>query len=218
MTNYFGEKTKSIKNLKHFPYDTFDDFKSAINDKTVVDIAIPMDRAREWIMKSQDVPKKESTMISLTMLVLYLVPIFYLVMPFIFGNYWLLLLIFVSIIVLFTGSPMARRVFPFHWIFLGILGIMWVVGKKFPDFIYWLPILIQYKLLDFLYKGSANYSRSQILRKESALIWFWKWGEISLIYSGGSEYSQRFVKDTDGYHPYDDINSEWKEFIESRNK
>ncbi len=216
MGNYFLDKTNKVSGLVHFPYDSFSDFQQAIKSGEIIDIGIPMDRARSWAMEGKSAPKLQQILKIILAITLFVLPVFYIVSAFVMHNYWLLPFALIPLIVSFTGSPMARRMFPFHWLLLIGLGIMWLISGDFPHAIYWLPIFLQYKSLDYLYKNSAQLVRQRIQEDEELLCLFWKHWGITIFMKNGDEYDQRSKKIAGLFSHYEDVQKEWEKALEER--
>lgn len=214
--NYYIKKTTRVEDLKHFPFASFKEFEKAVQDRKVLDLPIAMDMARSWLTNSSESPAFWRNSSYALMFLPYLIIIFYLIAVFWLSNWWLLLFIPLSIIVTFTGSPAARRMLPIHYILGVIFILMWVIGGKFPDLVYWLPILLIYLSLSQLYNGSAKIAREAVLHDEKTLCLFWKWNWMSVVLSTGVTYSQRNVEERNQYTNYDDIDAEWKEYYERK--
>lgn len=218
MSNYFHSESKTVPSLLHFPFESFSEFQAAIKSGEVVDIGIPMDYARTWAMQARNAPKLQQVLKTVLALAIYTLPLFYLISAFVMKNYWLLPFAVVPILVAFTGSPIARRMFPLHWVLLAILGMMWLISGNFPHAIYWLPIFLQYKSLDYLYKDSAQLVRQRLQVDEDLLCLFWKHWGITLFMKDGSEYNQRSRKISGLFDHYEDVQKEWEKALEERDK
>lgn len=218
MSNYFQEKTTSVSGLMHFPFKSFEMFLDAIKSGEVVDIGVAMDHARSWATQAADAPKGQKIFKNILMVTFFALPLFYIVAAFVMRNYWLIPFALVPALVFFTGSPIARKVFPLHWILIGGLGILWLVSGTFPHPIYWLPILVEYKAFDYLYKGSAALVRQQVQKNEKTLILFWKYFDLTLYFKDGSNHSQRGVTKDDNYSHHQDVQDEWKSYLDSRKR
>lgn len=214
--NYYTKKITKVEDLKHFPFSSFQTFKEALKDGTVVDIPIAMDMARSWLTNAENSPIFWRSFSTFLMFVPYLVMIFYLVATFWLSNFWLLLFIPLSIIVTFTGSPAARRLLPIHYILIVAFVLMWVIGGKFPDLVYWLPILIIFLSLNQLYSGSAKVAREAVIHDEKTLCLFWKWHWMDIVLKSGDTYSQRSTQTLGQTFYHEDIDKEWKEYCEQR--
>lgn len=218
MSNYFQNKTDSVRELMHFPYSTFTAFQQAVVSGEVVDMGIAMDHARSWAMQAEDAPRGQMILKYLLMTSFLLMPIFYIIAAFFMNNYWLIPYALVPVLVFFTGSPIARKVFPLHWILLAGLGILWLVSGNFPHPIYWLPILIEYKGFDYLYRGSAQLVREQIPKSEKTLILFWKHWDLTLYLKNGEKHSQRGIEKDGKYSFNQDVQDEWEAYLATRKK
>lgn len=218
MANYFLNRTTTVSELLRFPYDSFVDFQQAIKNGEIIDIGIPMDHARSWAMQGNDAPKLQQLIKIIIATVLFLLPIFYIVSAFTMHNFWLILFALISLIVSFTGSPIARKMFPLHWLLIIGLVIMWMISGEFPHAIYWLPIFLQYKSFDYLYLNSAQLVRQKIQEDEELLCLFWKHWGITLFMKNGNQYDQRSMKILDLFSHYEDVQKEWEKALEERKK
>lgn len=214
--NYFSTKMDRVNNLKHFPFPSFEKFQQAIKDKKVIDIGIPMDYARKWAMESVTAPKFQKIVKYVLMLVSIITPIFYWIMAFAIGNFWLLLYSLVPVVVFFTGSPIARKVFPLHQVLIIIFVLLWIFIGGFPSWIYWLPVTVQLFIMNYLYKSSTQLVRKIVQYDEGILSLFWKWWDLILVLDNGEEHSQRSLKQGGQYIYHEDVQKEWKEFIKNR--
>lgn len=218
MKNYFETETKGVSDLMQFPYSNFKQFQTAIKEGDIVDIALPMDKTRTWLMEGKNAPKSAQLLAQLIIYSIFFLPVFYIIAAFVIGNYWLIPFAIIPVLVIFLGTPIARKTLPFHWIlFIGLL-IMWWIGDSFPDPIYWLPIILEYKGLDYLYKGSASIARQQVQKDEILLCVFWKYWGLTLIYKDGKELSQDYSRINNKITHNEDVKKEWVEFVESRKK
>lgn len=214
--NYYKSKTLRVEELKHFPFESFADYQHAITTGKILDTPIAMDMARQWIMQSQDSPKFWRVFsYSLMILALSSIP-FFLATTFITQNLWLLLFIPLSLIVFLSGSPMGRRVFPIHYLLIIGFVIAWIITGRFPNWIYWFPILMIYLSLNQLYSGSAKTVRNIVLKNEEVLCLFWKYHWMDLMFADGTRYSQRSYEHDGKFEFYEDIDKEWKDYIEEK--
>jgi len=216
IANYFNTKTEKINNLKYFPFPSFRKFQQAIKDKKVVNIGIPMDYARKWAMESATAPKFQRIVKYILMLISMVTPIFYWIMAFAIGNFWLLLYSLVPVVFFFTGSPIARKVFPLHWVLIIIFILLWILTGGFPSWIYWLPITVQLFIMNYLYKSSTQLVRKIVQYDERILSLFWKWWDLILVLDNGEEHSQNFLKQGGQCIHHEDVQKEWEEFIKNR--
>lgn len=216
MGNYFEKETTTVTSLMHFPYSSFSDFQKAISKGEIVDIGIPMDHARSWAMQANNAPKTQQIIKIILMVAMFLLPLFYIVSAFVIHNYWLILFAVVPFVVSFTGSPMARRIMPVHWLLIIGLGLTWFISGNFPHPIYWLPIFLQYKVFDYLYKNSAQLVRQVIQQDQELLCLFWKHWGLTLYTKDGDEHDQRFVKKNGQTEHFDDVQEEWEAYLELR--
>lgn len=218
MGNYFQDNTETVAELKHFPFSTFQDYKESLGKGEIVDIGVPMDHARKWAMESSYAPKLQAIIKLVLTVCIYLLPIFYIVMAFVLHNYWLAPFALLPLIIFATGSPMARKMVPLHWILLGVLILWWLTSGVIPHFIYWLPLVLEYKVLDYLYKDSAKLVRQIAQKDEITLVLFWKWWDLGLVFKNGEEWSQRSKKTLNNFEYYDDIQVEWESYLEQKNQ
>lgn len=216
MNNYFDDQTKKVNDLKYFPFPSFEKFQQAIKDKEVLDIGVPMDYARKWAMEAATAPKFQRAVKYVLMLIAIAIPVFYWIMAFVMGNYWLLLYSLVPVVVFFTGSPIARKVFPLHWVLIIIFVLLWFFTGGFPSWIYWLPVAVQLFVMNYLYKSSAQLVRKIVQQDEETLSLFWKWWDLVLVLDNGEEHSQRSLKQGSQYVHHEDVQQEWEEFIKVR--
>lgn len=218
MSNYYLNKTTEVKDLMHFPYKSLEAFQEAIKTGEVVDIGVAMDHARSWAMQATIAPKLQKVFKNIIMLFFVVLPFFYIGAAFFMKNYWLIPFALVPALVFFTGSPMARKMFPLHWILLIGLGAFWLISGSFPHPIYWLPILAEYKGFDYLYKDSASLVRQYVQKDENTLILFWKHFDLTLYLKDGGSRSQRGEEKDGKYTHYEDVQEEWKEYLASKQR
>lgn len=213
-TNYFAQKTAKVEDLRHFPFSSFKEFKSAVSDGTVVDIGVAMDKARNWVMESKDSPPFWRILSYILVWIPFFFILFYFVAAFILPNYWLIPYALVPLLIFFTGSPIGRRIFPVHYLLIIIFLIAWFITGNFPDLIYWLPLVIEYLILNQLYSGSAGIAQEAIVNDEKTLCLFWKWGAFDLLLADGTRHLQRWVEKDGQTIRYKDIEEEWEEYYE----
>lgn len=215
--NYYEEKTNKVKNLKHFPCESIDVFQKAVEQGVIIDISIAMDIARKWVMETNKSTPFQRYSRALLSLLPFILTLFYIIAAFVLHNYWLILYSLLPIIVAFTGSPIARKIIPLHFVILGLFILIWALTGNL-SMIYWVPIVAQYLALDYMYKGSTNIVRKMLLMDEDTLCYFWKWNHMSLYFNNGGIYSQNYQEVDGKTNYYEDMTKEWKDYIDKQDK
>lgn len=216
--NYFKEETIKTEDLKHFPYGDFEEFKKAVKEGEIIDFGIAMDYARKWVTGSNDAPKGWMYLSNFLMLVPYLFVVFYIVMAFVLKNYWLLPYSIVPFVFQFFANPLGRKVFKIHYYFIAIYVIAAIFIQDLRSLIYWFPLVLVYLSLNQLYGGSAQIVRENLTKNERLLCLFWKWWDLVIYSKDDTKLSQRYYEKGDKTNYYDDVDKEWKEYIETRNE
>lgn len=210
--NYFINNSPTVDKIKHFPYKSFAEFKENISNQSIVGISVPMDYARNWITQSSESPIFWHNLYLGLMAYIFCLPIFYIL----FGIFTLdlsaIIYTIIAVVVAFTGSPFAMKVFKVHYLIIGIYLVVWLISGSFPGTIYWLPILFQYFAFNQLYKGSASIVRGIMIENEKVLCLFWKWYDARLLLKDGNEYSQRGVEKNGKFEPNEDVQKEWEQY------
>lgn len=218
-TNYFKKETTTVEELMHFPFNSFKDFQSAVKNGEVIDIEVQMDHARKWAMQSKDAPKNQRVLKEVLMITCsLLLPIFYIIIAFFTKNYWLLPYSLVPLAVFFVGNPITRKAFPLHWILLTGFIVLWLFSGSFPSLIYWLPILIEYKILDYIYRGSAQLIREFVIKDEKTLILFWKYFYLGIYLKNGERHLQSGVEKNGEFSFNEDVRNESKMHLTAQEK
>jgi hypothetical protein len=216
--NYFLDKALSVDTIKHFPFKSFSEFKESVTNQSVAGISVPMDYARNWVTQSSESPRFWHNLYLALMVYVFCLPIFYVLFGIITLDLSAIMYILVALVVAFTGSPFAMKVFKAHYLVIGFYLVVWLVSGSFPRTIYWLPVLFQYFAFNQLYKGSASIVRGLMVENEKILCLFWKWNDASIVLNDGTEYSQRGVTKNGKFEINEDIQKEWEEYYKFKSE
>lgn len=215
--NYYEKKINKIEELKYFPFSSFKQFQDAVKNGDIKDIGIAMDIARRWVMETTKSTPFQRNSRNLLFLLPFILTLYYLISAFTIPNYWLIPYSLLPIIVAFTGSPIARKVFPLHIIIFGIFILVWAFTGNLSA-IYWVPIIIQYLALEYMYKGSTQIIRELLTKDEETLCFFWRWRHMTLYLKNGEAWNQDYMEVGGQTQYYEDMQKEWKEYISIQDK
>ncbi len=216
--NYFIKETNSITKLKHFPYDSFDKFTSDVQEGKII-LGIARDYAKQWLHEGENVPTFPKIAANILILFPFLLALFFLVAAF-SKSLWLLVLTpFVPIWTYWLGNPTAGK---FHGgnsiLTLTVLGgvITFFMEYNFIFYYILLPIIIGVFSIRYLFSLGVKTVKKEMMKNEKLVCHFWKMGGLNLQFSNGDNYSQR-TKTVNGITKhYEDVDREWKEYIEAQ--